>query len=71
MHDLAAPLRPRDQQLAVGGQAAQDVLGQLGAVDADNQLPAPGPLGQLGGLRRDVVRLRGPVPESGASTPSA
>ncbi|MBV9093397.1 MAG: trehalose-phosphatase [Streptosporangiaceae bacterium] len=34
----APPLRPGREQLTVGGQAADDVLGQLGAVHPDDQL---------------------------------
>ena len=39
VHDAAPPLRPGREQLAVGGEAADDVLGQLGPVDPDDQLP--------------------------------
>ncbi len=42
----AVPLGVGDQQLAVGHEAAGDVLGQLGSVDPDDQLPALRGLGQ-------------------------
>ncbi|GAA3050351.1 hypothetical protein GCM10020000_33930 [Streptomyces olivoverticillatus] len=40
MHHLAAPLRALLQQPPVGAQAADDVLRQLGAVDADDRSAA-------------------------------
>jgi hypothetical protein len=56
-HDLAAPLWMGQQQLAVGGKPPDDVLGQLGPVDPDDQLAVPDLLAH-GGHPCLHVRLR-------------
>ena len=58
MHDAAPPLRPGGQQFAVGGQAAQDVLGQLGPVHPDDQLPVPGGLAERADVSPYVLLAR-------------
>jgi hypothetical protein len=39
VHDPSSPLRMREQQLAIGGEPPDDVLGELGPVDPDDELP--------------------------------
>ena len=49
------PFRPGREELAVRGQAAHDVLGQLGPVHPDDQLPPAGHLVDRGDVRLYVV----------------
>jgi hypothetical protein len=59
MRHPAAPLRPCREQLAVGGQAADHVLRQLGPVDPNDQLLPAGREAGQGSGRCAHVGLRG------------
>ncbi len=54
VHDLAVPLGMVGQELLVGRQAADDVLRQLGPVDAHDELAVAHPLAEGGHVRLDV-----------------
>ena len=54
VHHPAAPLRPGGEQLAVRGEAAHDVLGQLGPVHPDDQLAVARGLAERADVRPDV-----------------